>query len=90
MNEEPYNIKNSTNIATYLRRHHDITAKKSLNKNQIIVNEQLKQIYHEIEISDDIIKFNIEILKKHLFQIVITEILIILIIVRNLSFYFIK
>jgi hypothetical protein len=31
--ERPYNTKNSTNMTTYLRRHHDITAKKSLNKN---------------------------------------------------------
>jgi hypothetical protein len=54
------------------------------------MNEQLKQIYHEAEISGDIIKFNIEILKKYFFQIIITEILIILIIVRILSFYFIK
>ncbi len=31
--EGPYNTKNSTNIATHLRRHHDITVKKSLSKN---------------------------------------------------------
>ncbi len=29
----PYNTKNSTNMATHLRRHHDITAEKSLSKN---------------------------------------------------------
>jgi len=77
-------------MATHLRRHHDITIKKSLNKNQVIVNEQLKQIYHEAEISGDITKLNTEIFKKHLFQTVITETLIIFIVVRNLSFYFIE
>jgi hypothetical protein len=77
-------------MAIHLRRYHDITIEKSLNKNQVIMNEQFKQIYHEAEISDDIMKFNIEILKKYLFQIIITETLITFIIVRNLSFYFIK
>jgi hypothetical protein len=37
--EKPYNTKNFTNITTHLRKHHDITAEKSLNKNQVIVNE---------------------------------------------------
>jgi hypothetical protein len=31
--EGPYNIKNSTNMAIHLKRHHDITAEKSLSKN---------------------------------------------------------
>ena len=37
--ERLYNIKNSINMVIYLRRHHDITAEKSLSKNQVIVNE---------------------------------------------------
>jgi hypothetical protein len=54
------------------------------------MNEQFKQIYYEVEIYGDITELNIEILKKYLFQIIITEILVIFIIVRNLSFYYIK
>ena len=77
-------------MATHLKKHHDITAEKSLSMNQVIVNEQLKQMYHEAEVSGDITKLDTEIFKKHLFQAVITEALITLIIVRNLSFCLIK
>jgi hypothetical protein len=31
--EGSYNIKNFTNMITYLKKHHDITAEKSLSKN---------------------------------------------------------
>jgi hypothetical protein len=47
-------------------------------------------MYHDAEISGNITELNIEILKKYLFQAVITEVLITLIVVRNLSFYIIK
>jgi hypothetical protein len=47
-------------------------------------------MYHDAEVSSNITKLNTEILKKHFFQIIIIEALIILIVVRNLSFYLIK
>jgi hypothetical protein len=47
-------------------------------------------MYHDAEIFGDITELNTEILKKYLFQAVITEALVTLIIVRNLSFYIIK
>jgi hypothetical protein len=73
-------------MATHLRKHHDIIVEKSLSKNQVIVNEQLKQMYHDAEVSGDTTELDTEILKKHLFQAVITEALVTLIVVRNLSF----
>jgi hypothetical protein len=63
-----------------------IIAEKSISKNQELVNNQLEQYYHEAEVSGDTIEFDSEILKKHLFQAVITEALVTLIVVRNLSF----
>jgi hypothetical protein len=47
-------------------------------------------MYHDAEISGDITELNTEIFKKYLFQAVITEALVTLIIVRNLSFYIVK
>jgi hypothetical protein len=81
-----YSTKGSTNMATHLKRHHDIIVNKTISKNQEQVNEQLKQIYHYAEVSGDTIEFDSEILKKHLFQAVITEALVTLIVVWNLSF----
>jgi hypothetical protein len=45
-------------------------------------------MYHDAEISGDIVELNIEIFKKYLFQAVITEALVTLIVVRNLFFLF--
>jgi hypothetical protein len=73
-------------MAMHLRRHHDIIIKKPLSKNQEAINQQLKQYYYETEVSGDTIELNTEILKKHLFQEVITEALVTLIVIRNLSF----
>jgi hypothetical protein len=84
--EGPYNTKSSSNMVKHLERNHDILVEKPLSKNQEIVNQQLKQYYHEAEVSSDTIELDTEILKKHLFQAVITEALVTLIVVRNLSF----
>jgi len=73
-------------MAKHLERNHDIIVEKPLSKNQEIVNQQLKQYYHEAEVSGDTTELDTEILKKHLFQAVITEALVTLIVVRNLSF----
>jgi hypothetical protein len=47
-------------------------------------------MYHDAEISGDITELNTEIFKKYLFQTVITETLVTLIVVRNLSFCIVK
>jgi len=47
-------------------------------------------MYHDAEVSGDTTELNIEILKKYLFQAVITEALMTFIVVRNLFFYIIK
>jgi hypothetical protein len=47
-------------------------------------------MYHDAEVSGDTTELNTEILKKYLFQAVITEALITLIIVRNLFFYIVE
>jgi hypothetical protein len=47
-------------------------------------------MYHDAEVSGDITELNTEILKKYLFQAIITKTLMTLIVVRNLSFYIVK
>jgi hypothetical protein len=47
-------------------------------------------MYHDAEVSGDITELNTEILKKYLFQAIITEALVTLIVIRNLFFYIIK
>jgi hypothetical protein len=47
-------------------------------------------MYYDAEVSGDITELDIEIFKKYLFQAVITEALITLIVVRNLSFCIVK
>jgi hypothetical protein len=43
---ELYHAKHSENMKKHLFRHHCITVEKALSKNQVEVNQQLKQLYH--------------------------------------------
>jgi hypothetical protein len=74
----------------HLKSRHKITIEKTLNKNQVTVNKQFRQLYQQIETNSEKDKFNIEILKAYLNTSIITEALITLIVVRNLSFTLIK
>ena len=69
-----------------MSRWHDITVEKVLSKNQVEVNEQLKQLYHQAKGTDGTDELDALILRAQLNQLVITEALITLIVVRNLSF----
>jgi hypothetical protein len=83
---EPYNTKSSENMKKHLFRHHQITVEKALNKNQVIVNQQLRQLYYQAEATSGADELNSEILRAQLNKTVITEALISMIVVRNLSF----
>ena len=63
-----------------------ITIEKALSKNQAIVQQQLKQLYHQAKANSKADEFNTEILEACLDKSVITEALISLIVVQNLSF----
>jgi hypothetical protein len=83
---EPYYAKHSENMKKHLFRHHCITVEKALSKNQVEVNQQLKQLYHQAEGTGATSELDTKILKAQLNKLVITEALISLIVVRNLSF----
>jgi hypothetical protein len=74
----------------HLKSRHKITIERALNKNQIVVNKQFRQLYQQTEANSEKNEFNVEILEAYLDTSVITKVLITLIVVRNLSFAFIK
>ena len=83
---EPYYTKHLENIKKHLFRHYCITVEKALSKNQVEVNQQLKQLYYQAEGTGTTNELDTKILKAQLNKLVITEALISLIVVRNLSF----
>jgi len=68
------------------RKHPLIVIKKLVSKNQVIMNQQLRQLYHQAKANKDIKEFDLDILKASLDQKVLTKALITLIVVRNLLF----
>jgi hypothetical protein len=46
-----------------LKRYHQITIEKALNKNQIIIQQQLRQFYHQTKTNSKADKFNNKILE---------------------------
>jgi hypothetical protein len=83
---DPYGTQISKNMTNHLRRHHQILVAPSIGKGQVAVNEQLKQLWHQAQANEDVEEFDDEVLAACLNTTVITEALISLIVVRNLSF----
>jgi hypothetical protein len=77
-------------MATYLKRHHQISVKKTISKTYKLASQQLRQYYYKVKANSDTTELDAEILKKHLFQAVITKALVTFIIVQNLSFCIVK
>jgi len=73
-------------MRTHLKRHHQITIKKALSKNQAIIQQQLRQLYQQAKSNGKAKQFDTKVLKACFDKLVITKALISLIIVRNLSF----
>jgi hypothetical protein len=71
----------------HINKHHpEITIEKALSKNQEAVNRQLRLLHRQAEVNGDAKEFDFEILEASLNTTVLTEALISLIVVRNLSF----
>ena len=75
-------------MTKHLKSCHKIIVKKALSKNQVTVNQQLRQLWHQAQAEGDskTEEFDTKILEACLDTVVITEALISLIVVRNLSF----
>lgn len=85
---KPYGTRISKNMTNHLRVHHQIIVKKALRKGQVVVNEQLKQLWYQAQVEgfDEVQEFDTEVLGAYLNIAVIIEALISLIVIRNLSF----
>ena len=84
--ESPYGSKISENMKKHLFSRYQINVPKAISKAQQVTNEQLRQLYHQAEANGDTNEFDAQILSSCLDKAVITEALISLIVVRNLSF----
>jgi hypothetical protein len=84
--KSPYGTSVSENMKKHLKGHHKITVEKALSKNQVAVNLQLRQYYQQATGTSEQEELDTEILEAHLNTSIITEALITLIIVRNLSY----
>ena len=88
LDSPPYGTSVSQNMTKHLKSNHKITVEKALSKNQVAVNQQLKQLWHQAQAEGDgkTEEFDTKILEACLDTAVITKALISLIVVRNLSF----
>jgi hypothetical protein len=84
--KSPYGTSIAQNMKKHLKGHHQIIVEKVLSKNQVAVNLQLKQYYQQATGTSEREELDTEILEAHLNSSIITEALISLIIVRNLSY----
>jgi hypothetical protein len=82
----PYGTSISENMKKHIKSIHKLTIGSTLSKNQVAVNMQLKQYYHEATGSSEQEELDTEILEAYLNTSIITEALITLIIIRNLSY----
>jgi penicillin V acylase-like amidase (Ntn superfamily) len=84
----PYGTSLSENMKKHIKVTHKIAIERTLSKNQVAVNSQLKQYYHQATGSSEQEELNTEILEAYLNTSIITEALITLIIIRNLFYIF--
>lgn len=83
----PYGTDLAGNLTKHIKRHHKgITLEKAPSKNQEAVNQQMRQLYRQAQASGDTEDFDLEVLESCLSPAVITEALVTLIVVRNLSY----
>jgi hypothetical protein len=74
-------------MTKHIKRHHkEVSLEKSLSKNQGAVNQQIKELYRHAQGLGNIEEFDLEVLEACLNPMVLTEALITLIVVRNLSY----
>jgi hypothetical protein len=74
-------------MTKHINRYHPlIIIEKAVSKKQEVVNQQLRQLYHQAKTNGDTEDFNLEVLEASLNEAVLEEALIALIVIRNLSF----
>jgi hypothetical protein len=83
----PYSFNSSSAITKHINKYHLlIIIKKAVSKKQEVVNQQLRQLYHQAKTNGDTEDCNLKVLKASLNKAVLKETLIAFIVVQNLSF----
>jgi len=70
--------------------HPHINLKASVSKNQLAIQQQLKDIYRQASATGDTEELDLQILKKSINKAALIKALISLIIIYNLSFYIVE
>jgi hypothetical protein len=86
----PYGTSVAENIKKHLKGRHQIIVKKPLSKNQMAVNRQLRQYYQQADGTSKREEFETKVLEASLDVSVLTEALVTLIVIRNLSYCLVK
>jgi hypothetical protein len=81
-----YDTSVTTNMRKHLESKHEIIVDRISDSVQTETIQQLQQLYTRAQSSDQTEEIDTQVYRKHLNQDVINEALIILIVVRNLSF----
>ena len=82
MISSPYGTSIAENMKKHLKGRHQIIIEKPLSKNQIAVNQQLRQYYQQANGTNEREEFDTEVLKASLDVSVLTEALVTLIVVQ--------
>jgi hypothetical protein len=87
IDNNPHGANNASSITKHIQRKHpQIIIEKGLSKNQEVVRQQLKQIYYQAVTTGDTEELDTKILEDAINQDALTEALVSLIVVHNLSF----
>lgn len=86
----PYGSKQSENMKKHIERKHGIAIEKSFNKTHEAAEKQLLTLYRQVEGTPASNELDTAVLKAQLNKQVITEALVSLIVVRNLSYCFVE
>jgi hypothetical protein len=87
IDKKPHGAKNASSMTKHIQaKHKTVVIEPPLSKNQQVVRQQLIQIYHQAAANGDTIELDKEILTKSINQDALTEALVTLIVLHNLSF----
>ena len=86
MISSPYGTSIAENMKKHLKGCHQIIIEKPLSKNQMAVNQQLRQYYQQANRTSEREEFDTEVLEASLDVSVLTKALVTLIVIQNLSY----
>jgi hypothetical protein len=87
IDDKPHGANNASSMTKHIRsQHKTVIIEKGMSKNQEVVQQQLKSIYRQAAATGDTEELDMKILENSINQDALTEALVTLIVVHNLSF----